>query len=219
MCALVRVGDVARHLPRVRLCAPAVRKHRGRAVARLRLQRFVVDGAAVEAGRCAGLEPAHSKRQLPQACRQGIGRGVARAPALVVRQTDVYAPAQKRAGGEHHGARTQFHPHLRHHADHALAFDPQIIDRLLKQLEVGLTLQQRPHRRLVQHTIGLGARGAHRCAFARVECTKLNAGAVGGVCHNPAHGVDFLDQVALADAADGRIARHLADGLDIVREQ
>ena len=42
---------------------------------------------------------------------------------------------------------------------------------------------------------------------------------VGGKRHRAAERVDLLDQVALADAADGRIAAHLPQRLDVVREQ
>jgi type IV pilus assembly protein PilO len=39
------------------------------------------------------------------------------------------------------------------------------------------------------------------------------------VRHQAAEGVDLLDQMALADTADGRVARHLAQGLDVLRQQ
>jgi hypothetical protein len=42
---------------------------------------------------------------------------------------------------------------------------------------------------------------------------------VGGLRHHPAQRVDLLDQMALADAADGRVAAHRADGLDVVGQQ
>ena len=47
----------------------------------------------------------------------------------------------------------------------------------------------------------------------------MNAGAIGGARHNPAEGVDFLDQMALADTTNGWIAGHLADGLDVLGKQ
>jgi hypothetical protein len=37
--------------------------------------------------------------------------------------------------------------------------------------------------------------------------------------HGAAERIDFLDQVALADAADRRVAAHRADGFDVVGEQ
>ena len=40
-----------------------------------------------------------------------------------------------------------------------------------------------------------------------------------GERHGAAERIDLLDQVPLADAADGRIAAHLPERLDVVREQ
>jgi hypothetical protein len=37
--------------------------------------------------------------------------------------------------------------------------------------------------------------------------------------HRAAQRVDLLDQMALADAADRRVAAHLAERLDVVRQQ
>jgi len=67
--------------------------------------------------------------------------------------------------------------------------------------------------------VGLGAGGAHRRALAGVQDAELDAGLVDGMGHQAAEGVDLLDQVALADAADGRVAAHLAQGFDVVGEQ
>jgi len=47
----------------------------------------------------------------------------------------------------------------------------------------------------------------------------LNPSLIGGDRHRTAQGIDLLDEVALADAADGRIAAHLSQSLDVVREQ
>ena len=75
----------------------------------------------------------------------------------------------------------------------------------------------------------IAARYSARSAWQRVartagplrgiERAPLDAGGIGGARHDAAERVDFLDQVALADAADRRVAAHRADGLDVVREQ
>ena len=44
-------------------------------------------------------------------------------------------------------------------------------------------------------------------------------GLVGGDRHRAAERVDLLDEVPLADAADRRVAGHLAERLDAVRQQ
>ena len=60
-------------------------------------------------------------------------------------------------------------------------------------------------------TIGLDPRSAHRAALAGVEHAAMNRCLVCRAGHNPAERVDLAHQMALADAADRRIARHAAD--------
>jgi len=83
-------------------------EHRHRRVARLLGQAgLVVDAAAVDARRRAGLEPVHRERTLAQALRQrGRGR-VAGAAAGIVHQPDVDPAGQEGAGGQHHRARIE----------------------------------------------------------------------------------------------------------------
>jgi hypothetical protein len=131
----------------------------------------------------------------------------------------VNASAEEGAGGQHHGARHELEAHLRHHPGDARAVDHQIVHRLLENAEVRQFAEQRAHCLLVQHPVGLGAGGAHRRPFARIQHAKLNAGAVGGASHDAAERVHLFHQMALADAADRRIAGHGAEGFDVVREQ
>ncbi len=70
------------------------------------------------------------------------------------------------------------------------------------------------HRRPIEFAVGLGAGPAHGRALGQVEGAELDAGPVDGPAHDAVQGVDLADQVALAQTADGRIARHLADRLD-----
>ena len=67
--------------------------------------------------------------------------------------------------------------------------------------------------------VGLRAGGPHRRPLRAVEDAELDPGLVGGHRHGAAQRVDLLDQVALADAADRRIAAHLPERLDAVRQQ
>ena len=56
-------------------------------------------------------------------------------------------------------------------------------------------------------------------ALRAVQHPELDAGHVGQAAHDAVQRVDLPDQVALAQAADGRVAAHLADGLELVGEQ
>ena len=94
----------------------------------------------------------------------------------------------------------------------------QIRGLLLKQGQIRLRLEQPANASLVQLPVGLGAGGPHRGSLAGVQRAKLNSSLVGGDRHRTAESIDLPDEVALADAADGRIAAHLPQSLDAVRE-
>ena len=123
------------------------------------------------------------------------------------------------ADGEYHGARAKFDAALRGHAGDAVAFENQIGRLPLKQLQLLLGLERAADGELVEAPIGLRAGGAHRRTLAGVQCAELDAGEVRRRRHGPTEGVDFLHQMALADAADRWIAAHLPQGLDAMREQ
>ncbi len=76
----------------------------GRIVAALHLEAAPIDGAAVEAGRRPGLEPAHAKAEPVEARRQPEGRGLADAPGRDLALADMDQPVEEGAGGEHDGA-------------------------------------------------------------------------------------------------------------------
>ena len=128
----------------------------------------------------------------------------------MVIQADVDFSVEKRPRRQHHGARPKLDADLRDRADDALALDQQVIDGLLKQPQVRLVFQHAADRGLVQNAIRLGAGGPHRRAFGAVQNAELDAALVGGQRHRAAHRIDLLDQMAFADAADGRVAAHLA---------
>ena len=175
--------------------------------------------AAIDARRRARLEPADAERQRTQPLGETIGRRVAGAPALVVRQADVDLAAEERADGQHHRARAELDAGLRDDSAHLLALHEQVGDFLLEQREVRLVLQHRANRLLVQHAIGLRARRTHRRTLAGIESAELDAGAIGGLRHRAAERIDLLDQMTFADAADGGVAAHLPERLDALRQQ
>ena len=71
----------------------------------------------------------------------------------------------------------------------------------------------------VQNPVGLGAGGAHRGSFGAVQNAKLNACCICGQGHDAAQRIDLFHQMPFADPADGRVATHLPQGLDVVAEQ
>ena len=123
---------------------------------------------------------------------------------------------QERPSGQYHRLGAEFQAQLRNDARDPIAFDDHVIDRLLDKEQVRLVFQAAANGVAIKHAVGLCAGRPDGGAFRGVQRPELNPGLVGGDCHGAAQGVDFLHQMPLADAADGRIARHLSQGLDAV---
>ena len=126
---------------------------------------------------------------------------------------------QESARCEHHGAAAKFDSHLRHRARHPVTLNHQVVHRLLEQPQVGLVFQHAANGRLVQNPVCLRPCGAHGRAFGVVQNAELDAAFVRGQRHRTAHRVNFLDQVALANTANRRVAAHLAQGFNVVAQQ
>ncbi|MPN35441.1 hypothetical protein SDC9_182939 [bioreactor metagenome] len=123
------------------------------------------------------------------------------------------------AGGQHHGLGHEADTKLGDGAADLVAFDDQIIAGLGENGQVGLVLEARADGLLVQHAVGLGAGGAHRRTFRGIEDAELDAGFVCGGGHGTAQRIDFTHQMALADAADRRVAAHRPERFEVVRQQ
>ena len=123
------------------------------------------------------------------------------------------------AGGQYHGTCLETHAELRHRTGDAVALDDQVIAGLGKDGQVRLVFQAGADRLLVQHAVGLRTRRTHRRPFRTIEDAELDAGFVGGCGHGAAQRIDFLDQMPLADSADGRVAAHRPQRFHVVREQ
>ena len=196
------------------------RERRGRIVAVLHFQRGPIDGLAVQARRRAGLEAAHGKTQSIERFPTGrchsdrrLGRpGIFTSPIWM-------RPLQERTGGQHHGAGADRLARGCDDADNALVLKDQVLDCSGANFEIGLRGQRRLHGLAIELAVGLGARPAHRRALAPIEHPELDAGRIGDAPHHAVQRIDLADQMALADAADGGIAGHLADGLELVGEQ
>src|SRR5690606_23276267 len=204
---LVRVRDPARHLGRMLLRTTEEGEHRDRIeIPRLLHATGEIDGPAVEAGRRSGLQPALRQFQLLQPLRQRHGGRIARTPGRVVRKPDVDEAVQEGSRGEHHGSTAKANAKLGHRPGDAVALEDQVVDGLLEEPEIRLTLQASPDRLAIQDAVGLRARGTNRRPLTAVQDTELDAGFIGRGGHGTAERIDLLDQMTLADAADRRIA-------------
>src|SRR5690606_24432385 len=150
---------------------------------------------------------------------QRYGRWITGTTAGIVLQAYVDKSTEEGSGRQDHGFCEETQPHLGDHAPYLIRFNDQVVCSLLKYPQVGLVFQSFAYGCLVQHPSSLSTSGADCRACTAVEHTQLNAAPVGGRCHDATERIDFLDQMALADATDGRIAAHLAEGFHIVRQQ
>ena len=82
-------------------------------------------------------------------------------------------------------------------------------------MQAGLGFEDFAHFDAVELLVALGAGTPDGGAAGGVEEAELDADGVGDLAHDAAEGVDFADQVAFGDAADGRIAGHLGDQVEV----
>ena len=140
---------------------------------------------------------------------QSIGTGILHAV------TDDGTALQIGAGGQNGG------PYIVHRAggkDHladGAAVRPNLHHLALPHRQVGLAFQGALHPLLVLPAVRLGPEGPDGRAFPEVQQPVLDAAFVGGFGHFAPQGVQLPDQVALAGAADGGVAGHVAHGVQI----
>ena len=101
----------------------------------------------------------------------------------------------------------------------ARTFQDQVFHRLLEDCEARLIFQQAANGLPVQLPVRLRTGGADGRALARIQGAELDAGPVDRSRHGAAQSVNFPRQVSLADAADGRIAAHLAERSDVLGDE
>src|SRR6266566_2232252 len=87
----------------------------------------------------------------------------------------------------------------------------QICDHALRELELRELLEQVADGAAIERAIALSARSPHSGALRAIQHAELDRGAIGGTAHQAAQGIDFADDGTLSNAADGRVAGHLAD--------
>src|SRR6267143_610182 len=191
-------------------------------VAVLPLDLAPIHGAAIDARRRAGLEACYCKsnsfNHLRHLYRWLISRTARRDLGL---GADVNATAEESAGCDDDGARAEATSVFRLDPGDARAglVEEQIRDHALRELEGRELLEQRAHRATIERPVALCARGPDGRALGAIQHAELNGRAIGGAAHDAAQSIDFADDGTLRDAADRRIATHLADRVENRRKQ
>ena len=240
MGALVGEGLVARDQRILhRHLAALIQEREGerRLLGRLRLERAVVDRRRLEPRRRPRLQPAERQLEPIERPRERRRRRLDVVRALVavaheaaggaLRAADVDDAAQEGARREHHPPRAQRLAARQLHAADAVGaaaggrrfLDEQVLDRALVDGEAVDAEHRRQRRLAVQVAVRLRARPLDRRTLPPVEHPEVDAGAVDQPAHQPVERVDLADEVPLADPADRRVARHLADRVDALRHE
>ncbi len=190
-----------------------------RLVAGLHLHRRPIDAAAIEPRRGPGFQSAERKtqtfkrqrkperRRLPDPARRGL-----LFPAMD-------KAAQKSAGRENDGAGRKIPPVSELDPGNAALRNHDVIHLTFDYGEIFGFANGALYRVRIQFPVRLCARAAHCRTFTAVQHPELNAAQIRGAAHQAIQGIDFADQMSLAQAADRRIAGHGAHGRELVGDK
>ena len=94
-------------------------------------------------------------------------------------------------------------------------FQDQVDYFCLLDVEVGLILKHLAHLHAIELLVALGSGAPDGGAAGSIEEAKLDAYGVGDLTHDSAERVDLADEVPLGDAANGGVAGHLGDQVEV----
>ena len=95
------------------------------------------------------------------------------------------------------------------------SFQLQGSDHVLPDHQSFLLLEDVLDGELIKLLIRLGPRRSDCRSFTAIEHSVLNTGPIDDLAHDSAEGIDFTDELPFGKPADGRIAGHLTDGVQI----
>jgi hypothetical protein len=143
--------------------------------------------------------------------RKRRGGTLAHAAALAARHSEMELAAEERPRRQHHRLCPDLGPVSQPHSVDAPAVEDELDRLALDERHALLTGKQAHDCGLVEATVGLDPRPANGGALARVEHPVVDRGAIAGAPDQSVERVHLADQMAFAEAAHGRVARHHAD--------
>ena len=214
-----RCGDPAGELRRRNARGQSRERFRHR-VARILRQAVPVNRGAIQSGWRPGFQATHGQIQALQGAGQ-TDRGCFADPAGLSAPFADMDDATQESAGRQHGRRASHSCPVRadYGGEAAAVSNLQILDRRGAQRESRGGVKSRAHGAAIQPAVGLGARATHRRPFASVQQLEMNAGRVRHLAHQAVKGIDLANQMSLADPADRRVARHLAQCCKVVCQQ
>src|SRR5262249_37900294 len=143
----------------------------------------------------------------------------ARALFIAAGGTSTPFRAKSARSGDPGGCAPQFWFSLRVSVSQWWVFGGVLHDQLrhlsLFDLQIRLALQDFAHLETVLLLVALGARRPDGRPARGVKQTKLDSDCICDFAHDSAQGIHFPDQMTLGDPADGRIAGHLGDQVNV----
>src|ERR1017187_4818338 len=85
----------------------------------------------------------------------------------------------------------------------------------LLDAQIGFVFEYFPHPEAIQLLVHLRPRRPHGGTTRRIQQAELDAYRIGNFPHDAAQGIDLAHEVTLGDAADGRVAAHLRDQVQV----
>ena len=165
----------------------------------------------MDTGRRAGLEAHQTNACRLQTLGKGIGGGHAVGTFLCHRFTGDGAGGEIGAGSEDYRICVPFCTVLGDDtAGFALFIKADLGDLRLPKGEVRRVFQHFFHVGAVEESIRLHSLGVNGRTLAQIQRPRLERDLIGGIAHLAAQCIDFVDQMTLARAANGRIAGHIA---------
>jgi hypothetical protein len=126
--------------------------------------------------------------------------------------------AHESARRNDHGPGSINHPKARPDAHHLIIFHQNLGCVPLMQIQVNLILQDPLHAELVGFFVALSPWSLDARTLPGIEHSELNPGGIGVPTHDSTQSIDLPDQVAFGQSPNGWIAGHLADGIEILRQ-
>ena len=126
---------------------------------------------------------------------------------------------EESAGCQNNGRRIMALPISRHHARGTPILDHNVINRRRQNRQIIGLLNGLLHGQAIELAVSLCARALNRGAFAAIKQAELNTSNIRHSAHQAIQRINLAHQMALANTANGRIARHFADCLELMGQQ
>jgi hypothetical protein len=191
---------------------------RNRSVSILSLALREIDRAAVETTWGTCLESCNFEAQGPQAVTQSR-YGIAHPPTSLVLFAHVEQTTHEGSGADHDGPGSDAHAERGIDARDGTVFNDQLSDIALMHIQARGSFKDRLHPKLVGLLVTLGPWSTDAGALVDVKDSELNPCGISINGHDSTQSINLAHHVPLRQTANGWVAGHLADSIEVLREE